>query len=354
MDTTEYLGYCLSPAGLTMAQNKVDIIRDWPEPRKVKDIQSFLGFTNFYHCFIYNYSDIVVPLTRLTWKDAPWNFSADCRRSFNSLKEAFTSTPILTHYQPDAPIIVETDASDYVIAGILSNICPDGEIRPVAFYSCTLTVPELNYDTHDKELLTIFEAFRSWRHYLEGSTSPVDVVTDHKNLVYFSMSKVITRCQARWLEYLSQFNLVIRFHPGKLSAKPDTLTRRWDVYPKEGDKGFARINPQNLCLVFITEQLNTLLRTTHLQFPILRASTLMDIEQLHNNILSVLPSDPIVQIHLSDTSHPHWSIDATGLLRLDGHIFVPKADDLHLRVLHFKHDHPLSGHYGQSRTLDLV
>ena len=91
MDTTEYLGYCLSPAGLTMAQNKVDIICDWPEPRKVKDIQSFLGFANFYCRFIYNYSDIVVPLTRLMRKDAPWNFFADCRRSFNSLKEAVTT-----------------------------------------------------------------------------------------------------------------------------------------------------------------------------------------------------------------------------------------------------------------------
>ena len=268
-DTTEYLGYCLSPTGLTMAQNKVDIIRDWPEPRKVKDIQSFLGFANFYCRFIYNYSDIVVPLTRLTQKDALWNFSTDCRRSFNSLKEAFTSAPILTHYQPDAPIIVETDASDYAIAGILSNICPNGEICPVAFYSHTLTAPKLNYDTHDKELLTIFEAFRSWRHYLEGSASPVDVVTDHKNLIYFSTSKVLTRHQARWSEYLSQFNLVILFHPGKLSAKPDALTRCWDVYPKEGDKGFACVNPQNLCPVFTTKQLNASLRATHLQFPVL-------------------------------------------------------------------------------------
>ena len=104
----------------------------------------------------------------------------------------------------------------------------------------------LNYDTHDKELLTIFEAFRLWQHYLEGSALPVDVVTDHKNLVYFSTSKVLTRRQARWSEYLSQFNLVIRFRPGKLGTKPDALTRCWDVYPKEGDKGFARVNPQNL------------------------------------------------------------------------------------------------------------
>ena len=234
--TTEYLGYCLSPAGLMMAQNKVDIIRDWPEPQKVKDIQSFLGFANFYCCFIYNYLDIVVLLMRLTQKDALWNFSTDCRRSFNSFKEAFTSAPILTHYQPDAPIIVKTDASDYVIAGILSNICPDGEIRLVAFYSRTLTVPELNYDTHDKELLAIFKAFCSWRHYLDGSASPVDIVTDHKNLIYFSMSKVLTRCQAHWSEYLSQFNLVIRFCPGKLGAKPDALTGRWDVYLSRIDR----------------------------------------------------------------------------------------------------------------------
>ena len=77
-DSVEYLGYFLSPDSLTMSQDKVTAICDWPEPCKVKDIQSFLGFTNFYRHFIFNYSNIVVPLTQLTWKDAPWNFSEDC------------------------------------------------------------------------------------------------------------------------------------------------------------------------------------------------------------------------------------------------------------------------------------
>ena len=188
----------------------------------------------------------MVPLTRLTRKDAPWNFSENCQRSFNWLKEAFTTAPILTHYQPGAPITIKTNALDYAITGILSITCSDGEIWPVAFYSHTLTMPELNYDMHDKELLTIFEAFKTWQHYLEGSASPVDVVTDHKNLEYFSTSKVLTCRQARWSEYLCQFNLVIHFRPSKLGAKPDALTRRWDVYPKEGDKGFTQVNPQNL------------------------------------------------------------------------------------------------------------
>ena len=120
-DTTEYLGYILLPSGLTMAPKKIQVIQDWPKPRKVKDIQSFLRFTNFYHCFIPEYSKITVPLMCLTRKDAPWNFDAKCHNAFNTLKSAFTTVPILTHYTPDAQLIIEMDASDYAVAAILSQ-----------------------------------------------------------------------------------------------------------------------------------------------------------------------------------------------------------------------------------------
>jgi hypothetical protein len=145
-----------------MSNEKIQAIVDWPEPQKVKDIQSFLGFTNFYRRFIYNYLDIVVPLTWLTHKDAPWTFLDECWKSFETLKEAFTMAPILTHWMPNIPLIVETDASDYAIAGILSIVCLDSEICPVVCYSRTLTPPELNYDTHDKKLLAIHKAFQTW------------------------------------------------------------------------------------------------------------------------------------------------------------------------------------------------
>jgi len=79
LDSVEYLRYFLSPNSLTMSQDKVKTICDWPEPHKVKDIQSLLGFANFYCRFIFNYSNIVVPLTWLTWKDAPWDFSDVCQ-----------------------------------------------------------------------------------------------------------------------------------------------------------------------------------------------------------------------------------------------------------------------------------
>jgi len=160
--SVEYLEYILSLSGLTMSDNKIKIIQDWPESKKVKDIQSFLDFAKFYHQFIFNYSDIVIPLTHLIQKDIPWKFDSSCIDAFNSLKKAFTSTPILTHWIPDAQLIVETDASNYALTIIFFTVNKDNEVHPVAFHSCTFTAAELNYDIHDKELLAIFEAFKIW------------------------------------------------------------------------------------------------------------------------------------------------------------------------------------------------
>ena len=150
---------------------------------------------------------------------------------------------------------METNALDYALTAILSIVNEDNEVYLVAFHSRTFTIAELNYDIHDKELLAIFEAFKIWRHYLEGPAYPIDVVMDYKNLEYFSTTKVLTQRQAQWPEYLFQFNLVIRFRPGHLGTKPDTLTRQWDIYPKEENTGYVTVNPHNFKLIFTQEQL---------------------------------------------------------------------------------------------------
>jgi len=175
-----------------MSQSKVNAILKWPTPKNLKQVQSFLGFTNFYQHFIFNYSDIVIPLTCLTCKLAPWNWSSKADTTFHALKQAFTKAPVLMHWSPDALVLVETDASDYALAGIISSISPDGEIHPIAFNSCTFMDTEQNYDTHNKELLAIFEDFKIWHHYLKGSQHQINIVTDHKNLEYFSMMKMLT------------------------------------------------------------------------------------------------------------------------------------------------------------------
>jgi len=168
LDSIEYLGYVLSPSGLTMSDAKVKTIQEWPEPKKVKDIQSFLEFANFYRRFIFNYSDIVIPLTRLTRKDASWNFDENCKKAFNTLKQAFTSAPILMHWVPDAQLVVETDASDYALTAILSIVTKDNEIYPVAFHSRTFSALELNYNIHDKELLAIFKSLQNLATLFRG------------------------------------------------------------------------------------------------------------------------------------------------------------------------------------------
>ena len=111
------------------------------------------------------------------------------------------------------------------LAAILSIVNKDNEVHPVAFHSHTFTVAELNYNTYDKELLAIFEAFKIWRYYLEGLAYSINIVMDHKNLEYFSTTKVLTWRQAWWSKYFSQFNLVIRFCLGCLGTKLDALTR---------------------------------------------------------------------------------------------------------------------------------
>ena len=150
---------------------------------------SFLGFSNFYHRFIYGYSEITVPLMRLTWKDVPWVFSNDCRESFEKLKKAFITALVLTHWILDTPIMVETDASDYTLAAVFSIQTLDGDYHLVAFHSWTFKDAETNYDVHDKELTATYNAFKHWRHYLEGAGTSIDIVTDHRNLQYFSTTK---------------------------------------------------------------------------------------------------------------------------------------------------------------------
>jgi len=133
-EQVKFLRFILSPKGLQINGEKICIIWEWPPPHQLKDVQSFLGFTNFYRRFINNYSEIVVPLTRLTRKDTPWLWSEDCQQAFNTLKLAFMSVLILTHWDLNVPIFIESDVSDYALAAILFTKVGD-KIHPIAFYS---------------------------------------------------------------------------------------------------------------------------------------------------------------------------------------------------------------------------
>jgi len=201
------------------------------------------------------FSNIVISLIHLTRKDTLFTWGPDHTKVFETLKTAFTQAPILVHFNPDDPIVVETDASDYAIAVIISQISPnDGNIHLIAFYSCSMQPAELNYEIYDKELLAIFEAFRQWCNYLEGSTHVILVLSDHKNLKYFATTKQLTHHQFHWSEYLSGFNYLIQYCAGQLGTKPDALTHHKDVYP-HGEDAYALANPHNFQSMFKAGQL---------------------------------------------------------------------------------------------------
>ena len=117
----------------------------------------------------------------------------------------------------------------------------------------------------------------------------MDVVTDHKNLKYFTTTKILTCRQAHWSEYLSQFNMVIYFCPGKLGVKPDALTRCWDVYHKGGNSNFALTNPSNFCPGFTQEQLSASFCATYFATPIIHSAVIMDIETPQQHLLCLTP-----------------------------------------------------------------
>ncbi len=208
---------------------------------------------------------------------------------------------------------------------------------------------ELNYEIYDKELLAIFEAFRQWRNYLEGSTHVILVLSNHKNLKYFATTKQLTRQQVRWSEYLSGFNYLICYQAGRLGTKPDALTCREDVYP-QSDNVYALANPHNFQSMFKPGQLLW--------------AIILDSAALLISIKQGLATDPVAQNHFRQlctlsnldtlTADP-WSLSKDGeFLLYKGALYVPDHQDIRLDVLHSHHDHRLAGHLGITKTVNHI
>jgi hypothetical protein len=139
---------------------------------------------------------------------------------------------VLRHYDPKLPIKVETDASRFAAAAVLSQKFEDGHWHPVAFWSRKFNDAELNYGTPDQEMLGIVEAFKHWRQYLDGAQHPILVLTGHRNLEGFMKPPKLNGRQARWCLYLSSFDFTIKHQPGKRNPA-DGPSRRPDYNERE-------------------------------------------------------------------------------------------------------------------------
>ncbi|KAG8916674.1 hypothetical protein FRC01_002921 [Tulasnella sp. 417] len=331
----EYLGYIIGRQGIRMDKKKVDAILEWPDPKTVKEIQSFLGFANFYRRFIPNYSKICKPINELLGKDKKFLWGQAQKEAFAELKTMFTTAPLLIWPDFDKPFTVETDCSDYARGAILSQIGQDGKLHPIAYSSKSLTDAEKNYDIYDKELLAIFKAFKEWRHYLQGSAGQITVYTDHLNLETYATTKIPNGRQKRWSQYMEHFDYKIHYRPGKF-ARPDALSRRPDHEPKEGVEPTPGIlNPKHFAMV----ELDALVVT----------ATDFELQTLLREATAI---DPELQKVIGNPPENYEVAD--GILTHRGKICVPKSTELRRKIVQSRHDSILAGHPGRIHTLELV
>ena len=211
---------------------KTKALTSWLTPKKLKELQSFLGFCNFYRWFIKDYSKITKPLNQLTGKEE-WKWGAEQQTTFDTLQRAITEQPVLAILVDDEPYQVEADSSDFALGAVLSQWQND-KWHPVAYLLKSLTEAKRNYKIYNKELLAIMTALAKWRHYLLTSKE-FEIWTDHQNLCYFWKAQKLNRWQAWWVMELGEYNFTMHHKPRKMNIKADILSRRADHNRGEDD-----------------------------------------------------------------------------------------------------------------------
>ena len=187
-DRIEYLGHIIDAQGLHPTEEKVQAVKNAPQPKNVAELRSFLGILNYYGKFLPNLSSKLAPLYRLLHKQTKWSWGREQEKAFTEAKNALQTDALLVHFDPNKPLIVEADASQYGIGAVLSHKMQDGQERPIAFASRTLNPAEKKYSQLEKEGLAIVFAVTKFHFYLYGQQFTIR--SDHQPLSFlFSESK---------------------------------------------------------------------------------------------------------------------------------------------------------------------
>jgi hypothetical protein len=376
---TKYLGLIVSPGGIQMDPAKVKTIRDWLPPPSLKDLQKFLGFANFYRRFIRDFSKIAAPLNRLLLKTTPWHWGEEQQLAFIDLKTAFATAPVLAMFDYTRRTILETDASDWASGGVLSQYDDNGLLRPIAYFSSKHSAQECNYEIYDKELLAIIKALEEWRPELQGTNEPFEIITDHKNLEYFTSTKALSQRQVRWSEFLSQFDFRIVYRPGSKAARPDALSRRPGDRPAKADLNDDRIKNRLRVVLpperFDAEALSELLQEIGQDNELSTASIDIILPAMNKPIDELIDQaytrSELATTMLSSLRDPlvrNWPRAIRKELRISmvdckivgnrvyyrDRLFAPPDDELRTQILYRTHSSGPAGHPGRVKTLDLI
>ena len=332
-----FLGHRVSKEGVSVDPEKIEVIQKWPCPTSVTEIRSFLGLAGYYQKFVQAFSSIAKPLTRLTGKEVPFLWDEHTERAFNKLKEALTTAPVLALPQPGKPYVVYTDASRVGLGCVLMQ-----ENRVIAYASRQLKKHEENYPTHDLEMAAVVFALKIWRSYLYGES--VQVFTDHKSLKYLFTQADLNLRQRRWMEFISDYDVQIQYHPGKANVVADALSRRRAVVDSERDLEKLSDEFKKVTLAALEGESSEPLGMQAVN----QASLIQRIrgaQQQDENL-------KIIMEQLREQGGPNASgyhMAEDGTLLLNGRITVPKEGGFKEEILKLAHQSLLSIHPGSTK-----
>lgn len=222
-DKVKYLGHVVSTHGVGADPEKIEAVRQWPRPRDKHELKSFLGLSTYYRRFVFKFADIASPLHELTKTGKGFNWNQSCEMAFQELKEKLCTSPILEYPKPGENFIVDTDASNVGIGGVLSQMI-DGEERVISYYSRKLSKQERNYCVTRRELLAVVEVIKSFHKYLYGVK--FQLRTDHAALQWLLNFKNPEGQVARWIQRLQEYDYETHHRRGTLHGNADALSRR--------------------------------------------------------------------------------------------------------------------------------
>uniref|UniRef100_A0A1B6CSL2 RNA-directed DNA polymerase n=1 Tax=Clastoptera arizonana TaxID=38151 RepID=A0A1B6CSL2_9HEMI len=242
--SVKYLGHVISENKVSPCQENLVSIKKLVRPANKSEVRSILGSINFYLKYIENSAQKLEPFHRLLRKDIKFEWTEECERTFNMIKDHLCSTPILAIYDRHKPIIIETDASYKGIGATLKQPQDDGMLHPVSYFSRKLSNREKKFDVIHLECKAIKDSIKFWQYYLIGQK--FTVCSDHKPLENLRTKARTDEILGDLIFYLSQFNFTIIYKKGKENILADLLSRNPVLEYFENDDVIKVVNLINL------------------------------------------------------------------------------------------------------------
>ena len=296
-----FLGHLVSGDGISTDPEKISAVVDWPEPRNLREVRSFLGLCIYYRRFVKDFAEIASPLHALSRKGVTFDWTHDCRVAFQQLKKALTSSPNLPMPSGNGTFILDTDASNLAIGSVLSERV-NGEERVVTYANRNLSKAEVNYCVTLKELLAVVYFTKCFKHYLLGRRFTIR--TDHAALQWLRRIPEPVGQQARWIGFLEEFEYDFCHRAGSRHANADAMSRR-PCRSRDCRCSIQQKSPSDdVAQVRNTDQLVTETTTVKVETPTEFEWSLQGMAEAQRADSDI---EPIINLLQSSDDNPPWS-----------------------------------------------